>query len=312
MSMVADMILAVAVIPLTAGTVAEFQLGVGNISPPANSTFVEERFLGRGVTDLDSSIGGELDDRCFSWRFFPAEKLPDLQPKGQRDDVDDILSEEQKVICQSDQREEVDREGVREYIHKCEHQIEQGKDPGLHRNDEEQQERCVGIKCRIGQEQAHVQIGHIGPKIKRIGKDQAKDIHEDHAGKIEQIEPERAPLMLYDPAKGVVAEKSDSCQEDIVAGIAVGQRIGKQPPDLSMQDRILIKDQKLIDDRVLCHHRHHIGDGTADTDVQHQVRDTLIPVDKAEAVEASSKIFQMYSTPIGSSVYSISISVKSP
>ena len=201
MDVVADMVLAVAVIAIAAGTIAEFQVGVGTIRAAADGALVKEDFLGGDISCLNGGGGGELDHSCLPGSRSLTKTFADLEPQRERDDVDDIFSKEQEVICDGDQGEKADRERIGEYIRKSQHQIEHCEDPSLHRDDKEEQERGIGIQCRIGQKQAHIQVGNVGPNIVWVGEHKTEDVHQDHAGEIEEVEPERAPLIFDDPAE---------------------------------------------------------------------------------------------------------------
>ena len=89
--------------------------------------------------------------------------------------------------------------------------------------------------------------------------------------------------MLDGSSQGIIAEQIHQLQHDIAA--QGGQRIGKQAPNLTLQDQITVKAQQVIQQVVAGEHGkqiHHCGAGAQ---VQHQVWDALIPVLEAETVE---------------------------
>jgi hypothetical protein len=70
---------------------------------------------------------------------------PGLYPPGQGDKIGNILAEEQEVVGKGNQREQIVGEAkyrVRQvpHIKKNQSQINKGKNPGLHRDDKEEQE----------------------------------------------------------------------------------------------------------------------------------------------------------------------------
>ena len=87
MDVVTDVVLAIAVIAAAAGAIAEIKVGVGSVCPAANGTFVQEGFLGGGVSCLDGGRGGELDHSCFPGSGSLSNTFADLEPQGEGDDV---------------------------------------------------------------------------------------------------------------------------------------------------------------------------------------------------------------------------------
>ena len=101
MGMVADVVLAVAVVAIAPGTVAELQFGVGYICPAANGAAV-------GVGGLRScglrGVGtcfGEGDHFGFfmaGWGGFLSDQALGVCLPGKRDNVQKILAKEQEVV----------------------------------------------------------------------------------------------------------------------------------------------------------------------------------------------------------------------
>lgn len=79
-----------------------------------------------------------------------------------------------------------------------------------------------------------------------------------------------------------------------------------------MKNCVFIKNKKTIENIVLGHHGHDVHNGAADADVKHQIRNAFVPVGVAKPIELSAEVFQVHSTPIYSSVYSIRIMGKCP
>ena len=98
MGVIADMILAVAVITLAAGAVTEFQLRVGGVGSAADGAFVGVVCFGFGVGGLIGTGGREGDD------FAPGGGLSGgpsgVGPPAQRKNIDHIFSEEQEIVAQ--------------------------------------------------------------------------------------------------------------------------------------------------------------------------------------------------------------------
>ena len=199
--MVGNMLLAVAVIAVAFGAVPKFQFRIGYVCFTAYGTLMQIIRSGRSVLRLVGG-GGELD------YFGPSgvgsvlfsEEFLYFYPQGERDDVQNIFPEEQEVVGNGNQREQTEREGIGEYFNQCQYQVKHSKNPGFYRNNEKQQERGIGIKCCVGQEQTHIQVGYICPNIEGVGENQAENIHQNYAGEIEQIKPQCSPLVFNDPS----------------------------------------------------------------------------------------------------------------
>ena len=78
--------------------------------------------------------------------------------------------------------------------------------------------------------------------------------------------------------------------EDIATGL--GEHIGHQPPDLTLEDLFLIKAQCRIQDRATVHHAHDHDQGVAQGNIKHQIGNALIPVAEAKAFETLPKVAQ--------------------
>ena len=177
----------------------------------------------------------------------------------------DILAKKQEVVGNCDQREQVlgdvTGKGENNHIVEGNAQIEQAQDPGLNRNDIEQQELCVGIECCKTDQQAQVQIYDTG----RTAEDHTEYIHHEHTGQIEQIKPESTPGIFHSPPQTVVTEQTDQHNQN-VAG-AVGQYIGKQTPDLTAQDQFAVKSQHIVESVALIYQTENIDQGCAQRDI---------------------------------------------
>ena len=140
----------------------------------------------------------------------------------------------------------------------------------------------------VAQKQAQVQVGDAGG----AAEDQAVNVHQHHTGEIEQVEFQGAPGVFHHPAQRIVAEQGDGNEQQIAVSGAVGQRIGKQPPDLPMEDGLPVEAQQIIQGVVAGKLAHKVDNGAAHADVEHQVGDALVPVFVAEKIKLSADIFQ--------------------
>ena len=107
MGVVVDVVLAVAVVAVAPGAVAELQLRVGAVSAPADGAFVGIVLLDLGLAEGDGFVGCGVDGLFL--------ELP-LPAPGQ--DIDHILSKEQEVVGKADHREQIRREGIHDQTDK--------------------------------------------------------------------------------------------------------------------------------------------------------------------------------------------------
>ena len=103
MGVVIDMILAIAVIAVAAGTIAEFQIGIRNIRTPT---------YGAAVGVRSSLLGGREGDRSSAVRCFGTlfAHITVIGTNGRGQEIHHILAGEQQEICNANQREQVVRE----------------------------------------------------------------------------------------------------------------------------------------------------------------------------------------------------------
>ena len=280
------MILAVAMITAAAGAIAEFQIRMTYICTPADGAFMGVGgFRLRGGCFV-GACGGEGDNfgtillGCVI--LLLSEKAPRIGPPGHGDHIQYIFAEEQEVVGKGDDGEAVIGEGIDQQAVEYQNQIDQREDPCFDRNDEKQQELGIGIHGGIAEEQTQIQVVNICPSA----EDHTPDIHHHDTAKIEQVEPQCSPDILNGATKGVITEQEHGHQQDIA--VEKGEGIGKQAPDLSLKDRVTIKNQQGIEQRVLRDLGHQIDQRTAQTDVKHQIRDALVAVLETETVEPSA------------------------
>ena len=155
MGVVVDVILAVAVVAIAAGAVTEVQLRVTHICPPADGAFVGVGGFYRGVACLVRAGRGEGDylGRTLFLTLFALKEPGGVGLPGDGDEIYRIFSEEQEIVGKGNQREEVDGEkgnGDAKDLNKGHHQIKEGKDPSLYRDNKEQQKLGVEVKGGVG------------------------------------------------------------------------------------------------------------------------------------------------------------------
>ena len=102
MGVVVDVVLAVAVVAVALGAVAELQLRIGNIGAAADGAAVMVGSLGLGFLP-----GVEGDGTGFGLGLMEAAGPPGLYPPGQGDKIGNILAEEQEVVGKGNQREQI-------------------------------------------------------------------------------------------------------------------------------------------------------------------------------------------------------------
>ena len=137
MTVVADVVFAVAVVALAAGTVTEFQFRIADICSAADGAAVGVGcFL--GFFGCLISCGIKLDHfRAFRLHRLLFKEPAQLDPPGLGNYIQNILAEDQEIVCQGNHGEQIIGEGVQNQIHDDDGQIKQGKNPGLHGDDEE-------------------------------------------------------------------------------------------------------------------------------------------------------------------------------
>ena len=281
---IADMLFAVTVVAVALGTVAKLQIGMAHISSSADGAAVviggPGRFLCRVNPELDDFV--PLGLRCL------AELLLHFDTPGTGQQIQNIRTKEQEVVCQGDDGKKVGREAERKEIQQYNCQIDQSEEPGFYGDDKKQQETGVGVHGGVTKEQTEIQIGHVGPST----ENQTVDVHQYHAGKIEEIKPEGTPAHLHGSAQCVVTEKGDGNEQQIGIARTVGQGIGEKPPHLAPENQTAVKQQQTVQSIVTGHLADNIDDGSAYRNIKHEIGNTFVPVPYTETVKAAAQIFQ--------------------
>lgn len=209
MGVVIDVILAVAEVAVATGAVAELQLGIGHIGATAYGTAVQ---IG-GLSFFLALVKGD----CSGGPLLPGSAMS-AGADRLRQQIQYILTGKQQEIGNADQREQIMREQVAHiaHINDQQNQVKNAQEPGLYRDNEENQKLAVRIGNGEDQKQSKVHIpGHIAVNISthklsrqeaalysnRIHrrKDHGKDHHQQHSGKIEKIELEGSHNQFHVP-----------------------------------------------------------------------------------------------------------------
>ena len=272
--MVVDVIHAVAVITVASGTVAEFQFRVGNIGSAADSTLV--------------TVGGLLFGLCFimicpigiGLLLFGKSSSSGLQKI--RQDVEDVRTEEQKIVQQRCQRVEAVEQGIDKETVNQHGKIEPSQPFHLNGNDEHEQHLIFREHGGKGQQQAQIQCAAVGIDTQQ----QSGKIHDDHTGKIKQIKPKSAPSAFNGFADEIVEVQGNGKQQNVAVG---GQQdVSQQPPDLSVENGSPIKAHEFIKPSAGIDSDKQVHNGCAQSDIEHEIGDALAVMAVAEPLEISS------------------------
>ena len=273
------MVLTVAVVTLAAGAVAELQLRMGYVSPAANGAAVG---IGRRGFLLVFRGCVKGNDLRLDRGLLLSEQTGEFDPPASGDDILNIRTEEKQIVGDGNDGEEIVGERQGKQIHNHDRQIKEGEEPCFYRNDKEQQEPGIGIQGGETQKQAQVQIGDAGLPA----ENHAVKVHHDHAGKVEQVKPQGSPVLLHSSADGIVAVKGNKHQNGLVN--LIGDRVGNQTPDLTLQNGGSVKAKQVIQYVVTSHAAHEIDNRGTDHNVQHQVGDTFVFVPVTEQIKLSA------------------------
>lgn len=167
----------------------------------------------------------------------------------------------------------------------------------------------MGIRIHGGitEEQTEVQISYTGI----TAKDQTIYVHQNNAGEIKKIESECSPGIFNGPSQTVVAEKGNGNEEHVAVTCAVGEGVGKQPPDLTLENPCPVEAKQIVQCVIACHFAHDIDNSGSQRNVKHQVLYSFAAVFITEPLELCTKILQSDSTPSGIWLHFTSIWAKS-
>ena len=219
-----------------------------------------------------------------------SEQPGGVDAPGYGDNIDDILAKKQKVISNGNQRKQTVGEQTQgshgNYTVKGQRQIYKGEYPCLYRNDIQQQEPGVRIHCGISQKQAHVQISDICT----AAKDHAENVHQQNAGKIKKVKPQRSPRIFHGSAKRIVAKQNNGGDQNV--SCIVGEYVGEQSPYLSLQNKSAVEIQGVVQRVALVEQAQNINNGASQGHIEHQVGNAFISVFITKTFKFLSQIFQ--------------------
>ena len=301
MRVVVDVLHAVAMIAAAAGAIAEFQLRICDIGAAADGAFVAVGlFAGAGLVVLRPVGIGSL----LIFPVFPLSLRGAIAEEAWQN-VFDVASKEENIIEKRDEREAARNEiDERHRVHEagaetCQQagtdfperheNIEPCQIFGFDRDDIEEQE--FGFRCDggIGEEQAEVQVVagslHTG--------EHTGNVHHQYTAEIITVEPEGAPILLQLPADAVIDEEQQEGEQQVHAAGAghLGEDVGKEPPDLSVQNGGAVKVQIVVKKIAGVDEREEVDDQIAHSHIEHQIGNALAAVAVKESGDLPSEIF---------------------
>ena len=202
MSVIIDVILAIAVVAAALGAVAEFQFRIGHVCPSADRAFVPvlgsvyHPRTGMGCAGAAFLIG--LCPICIGAAAIagPATKLI-LPAVGQN--MDAIASKEQEIVQHGEQREEIQLN----HFYQKQQQIGPGQILHLQRNNVHQQHLTIRVQGSQGQEKTQVEIEGGGGGV----QNQRGNVHNQYARQIKQVEFQCAPGSFHHPSNAVIGKQ---------------------------------------------------------------------------------------------------------
>jgi len=284
MFVIIDMILAVAVVAAAAGAVTKFQLRVGHIGASANGAAmvkITTAVIGFG-TEGNRAGFRLLCGALFPFRF-PQRPLVWGTTGDKGKQIQNIPSRKNQIAGKTNQREQIVGENGRicENFHTNHENIHDSHKPGFHRNEIQHQKLRIGIGGGKHQKHTQMQIpGHVqidGVGIGHRRKDHGKHIHDQYTGEIKQIKFESSHGHFNSASQHIEEIAENQGQENVIADI-FSKYIGKQSPDLALQDQSFVKAKIGIQNRIAGHLCHNGHNGRADDDIQHQIGNALVMV----------------------------------
>ena len=120
------------------------------------------------------------------------------------------------------------------------------------------------------------------------------NIGDQHAGKIEEVEAEGAPLSLDDPPDIIIEIEGNGQEQNVhpTEHDRTGdENVADKPPDLAVENGRAVEAEEGVeqvagvDDHKEIHHRR------ADGHIEHEVGNPLVLVAVAEALKVSAQVF---------------------
>lgn len=114
-------------------------------------------------------------------------------------------------------------------------------------------------------------------RARRYGgaEEHGENVHKNNSGKIEDIKPKRAHAKLHMPPEHIEKVQKDQSQKTVGR---LGEYIGNQSPNLSLQDQRLIEAQKIKKGSATVKKGKSQDNGIANHDIEHQIGDALVAV----------------------------------
>ena len=148
----------------------------------------------------------------------------------------------------------------------------------------------------------HVVVYHIGKIFRRNqcvlndngfrgAEDHGKNIHQQDAGEVEQIEPQIPHGQIDHSAQLIGKEKIDQNQNGIGTG-GIGKDERDKTPYLPFQNGAFVKAKQGVNHITAVYQTQQIYNGGTDHHIEHQIRNALVTVLIAETVKPSTQIFQ--------------------
>ena len=285
MNVVVDVLLAEAVVARAAGAVAELQLRIAGVRPPADRALVVVELillLPAGALLLPPDAGGLPAEVYHGVAGLAGPPVPKLHAK------------KDQVVQHGYQREQVQRE-LRDVLHDHvgkQPQIHQRQPLHLHRQDHEQQHLHVREQGGHREEHGHEQEipGHADHLIPGDEVHQkAEENCEKPAQENVKIELNSAPILLQQCAHPIVKIKGQQSQKRVV--IKADEQEGHQPPELAVEDGPGVKGEVREQCEVAQQNAQDPGQHAAAHQIADQVRDAEMGVLIGKALHQAHGVF---------------------
>ena len=218
-----------------------------------------------------------------------------LRLAQQRHKSGDFVPEEQNVVCKRHKREEA---LIKHNFKNRPCHVEPSEILQLNRDNVHQQHAVFGIQRCKRKQQTEVQ----NRSVKLQAENHAEKVHQNHAGQIKQIEPQRTERLLQNDADAVVEEQHQQQNQriDKAAADPRNEQERHKPPNLPVQNGQPVKNQERLQinrhaadaDAGCKNHGKKINHRIADRNIKHQISNAAVAVFDAEAIEAAPWVVQ--------------------
>lgn len=203
--------------------------------------------------------------------------LPDI-----REDLDKGFPQKQEIIGQGKDRKEI----AQQQLVQIQCQENNGQPSRLDGDNKIEPESCIRVQGSIDQEKAIVQTDAVG-----IAQEHTAEAAEEQAGEVEDVELQYPPIILQGSSQLGIEEGEDQ-RGDRTPGGKVQQSIGKQSPELSLQNESSIKPEGTIELSTGIGLDQKIDQNVCQNDPKHQIGDALLPVTEEKLVELKAGFTQ--------------------